>query len=92
MAKASPMPEPKTARTAGAAALAGSVFPRIRIGQLARQLDVDPETVRRWARGLAVPPAAKLAALEDLLGIPMRAWTEDAPSAPVLDDGDEESE
>lgn len=88
MANTTPMSSHKSA---GAAALAEAVFPRIRIGRLAKALAVDPETVRRWARGQASPPAAKLAQLEDLLDIPMRSWAEPLPSEAevAVDDEDE---
>jgi transcriptional regulator with XRE-family HTH domain len=46
---------------------------------LARQLEVSPQAVSEWVRGAKQPSAERMAQIEDLLGIPMRAWTELVP-------------
>lgn len=43
--------------------------------ELARQLDVSPQAVSDWVRGDCQPKPELMAKIEDLLGIPMRAWT-----------------
>lgn len=54
-----------------------------RWGPLARRLKVDSTTVRRWALGARVPGPEMRARLESVLGIPWRAWDDDAS----LEDG-----
>lgn len=39
-------------------------------------LRVDEPTVSRWVRGERKPTPEQMAKLEDLVGIPMRAWVE----------------
>jgi ribosome-binding protein aMBF1 (putative translation factor) len=41
---------------------------------LARALDVSPNTISLWKRGLAVPSATSASDLEDFLGIPGTAY------------------
>lgn len=41
---------------------------------LARTLEVSPNTISLWKRGLAVPSAISAADLEDFLGIPGTAY------------------
>jgi len=45
--------------------------------RLAAELDppVSRQAVSYWADGTSQPEPARMAQLEDLLGIPMRAWT-----------------
>jgi transcriptional regulator with XRE-family HTH domain len=45
--------------------------------ELARKLGVSPQWVSDWVHGRAKPGVDLMAKLEDLLGIPMRAWTEE---------------
>jgi transcriptional regulator with XRE-family HTH domain len=68
--------------TEGSKALASAVFPPVMTqSELARQLGVSPQWVGDWVHGRAKPSADQMAKLEDLLGIPMRAWT-----VPVADE------
>jgi transcriptional regulator with XRE-family HTH domain len=48
---------------------------------LAAKLGVSRQAVSDWLNGDALPTADRMAQLEDLLGIPMRSWTEPVPSA-----------
>lgn len=64
------------AKSRGQALLHDAVTPRMRASELARELDVSPQAVSAWLRGDAKPDPEKMAKLEDLLGIPMRAWLE----------------
>ena len=65
-----------------AVALGEKLEPRTALGmtaaELARKLGVSPQAVSGWIKGKAVPAPEKLRALEDVTGIPMRAWTEPA--------------
>lgn len=62
--------------TEGSKALAGAVFPPVMAqSELARKLGVSPQAVGDWVHGRAIPSPKLMAQLEDLLGIPMRAWT-----------------
>lgn len=67
----------------GAEKLADVLTPRTEAGfsasDLARKLGVTPQSVSGWIRGKATPSPDLLVKLEDLLGIPMRAWTEEVP-------------
>ena len=49
---------------------------------LARELRVTPQAVSAWVSGRALPSAARMARMEELLGIEMRDWTEPAPTHP----------
>lgn len=44
-------------------------------------LRVDEPMVSRWVRGERKPTPEQMAALEDIAGIPMRAWVEEAKGA-----------
>lgn len=51
---------------------------------LAKELDVTPQAVSAWINGRTTPTPDRMAKLEELLGIPMRAWTEeDAAEEPA---------
>lgn len=43
---------------------------------LARKLGVKRQAVAQWLSGVAQPKPKIMAKLEDLLAIPMRAWTQ----------------
>lgn len=66
------------ARTVGHARLDDALRTRRVMTQadLARALHVTPQAVADWLRGDSAPRAELMAKIEDLLGIPMRAWTE----------------
>lgn len=65
-------------RSKGAVALATKLAPKPQVNQteLARQLDVTPQAVSAWLSGKALPAPALMAKIEDIMGVPMRAWTE----------------
>jgi transcriptional regulator with XRE-family HTH domain len=66
--------------TKGAQLLRDKVAPRrITQEQLAEQLNVSQQAVSSWVHGVAKPTPERMAQIEDLLGIPMRAWAEDLP-------------
>lgn len=50
--------------------------PKLTRDEIAERLGVSKQAVYAWVNGLARPTSDKLAELEDLAGIPMRAWTE----------------
>ena len=43
--------------------------------ELAEKLGVSQQAVSDWVHGVRVPKAKVLAQIEDILKIPMRAWT-----------------
>jgi transcriptional regulator with XRE-family HTH domain len=45
--------------------------------EIAKRLGVSRQTVDAWCTGAAVPYVEHAAALEDLLGIPIRDWARD---------------
>ena len=49
--------------------------------ELAEKLGVSKQTVSEWVGGRSRPEPERMAALEELLGIPMRAWTEPVEQA-----------
>jgi transcriptional regulator with XRE-family HTH domain len=58
--------------------------------ELARRLGVSRQAVTAWLNG-SKPDADSMAKIEDLLGIPMRAWAEEAaPSQPASTGTDDE--
>lgn len=62
--------------TEGSRALAKAVSPPVMTqAQLARRLNCSPQWISDLVHGRATPGADLMATLEDLLGIPMRAWT-----------------
>jgi transcriptional regulator with XRE-family HTH domain len=55
---------------------------------LARRLGVSPQAVSAWLSGAAKPEPERMAAIETLLGIPMRDWISfEQPSTESTDDG-----
>lgn len=46
--------------------------------KLAEELGVSPQAVSGWVIGKSKPTPELMARIEDLVGIPMRAWTEEA--------------
>jgi transcriptional regulator with XRE-family HTH domain len=47
-------------------------------GELAKRLDCSRQAISSWLMGDAIPSPTKMAQLETIYGIPMRAWTEGA--------------
>lgn len=47
--------------------------------QLADRLGVSQQAVSAWLNGRAMPEPERMAAIEELLGIPMRDWVVPAP-------------
>lgn len=69
--------------TKGARDLKRLVSPEVTQERLAELLDVSQQAVSAWVHGKAKPSPDRMAKLEDLFGIPMRAWTEEpAEEAP----------
>lgn len=69
--------------------------------RLAEKLGVSQQAVSSWLKGRALPEPERMAAIEGLLGIPMRDWVlpgtptsadESAPSLPASDDDDDDDE
>jgi transcriptional regulator with XRE-family HTH domain len=60
------------------------LHPELTQTELARQLGVKKQNVSQWMSGWARPTPERMKALQDLLGIPMEAWTQpaDADDAP----------
>jgi transcriptional regulator with XRE-family HTH domain len=50
--------------------------PKLTQVELAERLQVTQQAVSSWVSGRTAPKRKYMAALEDLAGIPMRAWTE----------------
>lgn len=57
---------------------------------LARALGVTPQSVSNWVNGQSKPAPENMRRIEDLLGIPMRDWTEPEESSPVATTADDE--
>ena len=55
--------------------------PAMSQAEVARKLGVTPQSVSGWVQGRCKPDPARMAQLEELLGIPMRAWVESQPEA-----------
>ena len=51
--------------------------------ELARRLDVSPQLVSDWVHGRKTPSPDLMRKVEDLIGIPMRDWTEEPSEAPA---------
>ncbi len=54
-------------------------------GELAERLNISPQAISSWINGTSVPEAWRMAALEEILGIPMRDWMV------INDDGKDEA-
>lgn len=64
-------------KTAASRLLEEAVRPKVMApGELAKRLGVSPQAVSGWVTGKSKPAPDVMARLEDLLKIPMRAWTE----------------
>jgi transcriptional regulator with XRE-family HTH domain len=48
--------------------------------KLAEELGVSPQAVSGWVVGKSKPAPEQMVRIEDLFGIPMRAWTEEEPA------------
>ncbi len=71
-------------QTAGSVRLAEALTPRVMTqSELARQLGVSAQAVSDWVAGKSKPKPDLMARIEDLLGIPMRAWTEAEAGEPA---------
>lgn len=68
--------------SAAALRLRAAVTPSMSQAELARKLGVSAQAVSAWLSGAAMPRPEKMAQIESLLGIPMRAWTEE-PATPA---------
>jgi transcriptional regulator with XRE-family HTH domain len=63
--------------TDGSSRLSEALKPKVMTqSELAKRLNVSPQAVSDWVAGKSKPRADLMAQIEDLLGIPMRAWTE----------------
>lgn len=67
--------------SSAAARLRAAVTPSMSQAELARKLGVSQQAVSAWLNGVAMPRPEKMAQIEKILGIPMRAWTEPAEPA-----------
>lgn len=66
-------------KTAASKLLEEAVRPKVMApGELAKRLGVTPQSVSDWVAGKSKPKPDLMAEIEDLLQIPMRAWTEPA--------------
>lgn len=65
-----------------AARLAEKLKPRTELGmnaaELAAELEVTPQAVSQWLRGENLPRPSTMRRLEELTGIPMQEWMEEA--------------
>ena len=62
--------------------LDAALTPKMTRVTLAAALGVSPQAISAWLSGVAQPTADKMAKIEELTGIPMRAWTETPAKAP----------
>jgi len=60
----------------GANMLRECISPKFSQTEIAERLGVTKQAVYAWVNGHGRPTPDKLAKLEDLTGIPMRAWAE----------------
>lgn len=71
------------AHTEGSRALAAILRPpkpkHMSQAELARKLEVSAQAVSDWLRGDTLPRPELMAKIEDILGVPMRAWTVEIP-------------
>jgi ribosome-binding protein aMBF1 (putative translation factor) len=63
--------------TKGARKLKELVSPKVTQEELSAKLGVTQQSISSWIVGRAKPTPERMAVLEDLLGIPMRDWTEE---------------
>lgn len=82
-------------RTKAAAAMKRMLSPPVmNQSMLAERLGVSQQAVSSWVKGRALPEPERMAAIEEILGIPMRDWVVPAPpdsgSEPV--DADDSAE
>lgn len=89
------MPEGK--RTKAAAAMKRMFSPAVMSQKvLADKLGVSQQAVSAWVKGRALPEPERMAAIEEILGIPMKDWVLPAPpdsgSEPIDDDADDTGE
>jgi len=65
--------------TKASLALAKALRPKVMSAvDLARKLGISKQTVSDWVAHRSRPEPERMAQLEELLGIPMREWTEEA--------------
>jgi transcriptional regulator with XRE-family HTH domain len=62
----------------GARRLRALVSPPVTQAELAEKLGVTQQAISSWVTGRTLPTPHRLAELERITGIPMRAWTEPA--------------
>ncbi len=69
--------------TSGSVRLGEALSPKVMSqAELARKLDVSAQAVSDWVAGKSKPKPDLMAQIEDLTGIPMRAWTEEIATEP----------
>jgi transcriptional regulator with XRE-family HTH domain len=72
----------KRASTVASERLRASLDPRVMSrADLAEKLGVSRQAVSDWVSGDSQPKPELMAKIEDLLGIPMRSWTETSDEA-----------
>lgn len=71
----------KTKGTEGASQLRRALAPAMNQARLAEKLGVSQQAVSNWLHGTSKPTLKTMAALEDLLGIPIRSWGEPESTA-----------
>lgn len=79
----------------GHVALAAAVTPRMKFADLVRETGIKRHRLRSIVSRAVDPTAAEALAIARVLGISVEEWAQeavDAPSAPVLDEGEDESE
>lgn len=86
------MPARESVKTKGSEALRAFVAPQVPQDELASKLGVTQQTISNYANGLRRPPPEAMAKLEDLLGIPMRAWAEKPDGGEVAEESEESEE
>jgi transcriptional regulator with XRE-family HTH domain len=67
-------------RSKAAVDLKRRLTPTINQARLARELGVSQQAISAWCAGRAIPTPTRMARIEDLIGVPMRDWTIDAPT------------
>jgi len=67
----------------GAQKLREALSPKFTQAEFAEKLGVTKQAIHAWLSGNARPTADKMAKIEDLTGIPMRAWAEGVPAEEV---------